>query len=269
MSWAQSTSQDNRSTSQPTPELSAPQTPPTLEEMPSQPPTVTYQDGKLTIIAKNSTLKDILQTVCEQTGAQMDIPEDAKERVVLRLGPGSPRDVMAALLNGSHFNYVMVGSVQDPSALTTVVLTPKSDEKETRATTATAAVMQLGHAPSMAAITPASDRRALLQRQVLQQQQQLAQSAALAAGEPEPPSAPEEVPQVSAPATAEAAAPPETPAQPPGENHDAAAKDNGPKTPMQTLQDLYSARYQMMQQQNQPRPQQQEPPPQPDQQQSQ
>jgi hypothetical protein len=265
--WAQATSQNDQSTSQPTPELSAPQTPPTLADMPSQLPTVTYQSGKLTIVAKNSTLKDILQAVCDETGAKMDIPEEASERVVLRLGPGSPRDVLASLLNGSSFNYVMLGSVEDPSSLVTVVLTPKPGEKDTAATNAgLAAGNQPGHpAPSILSTAAITSRRALLQQQVLIQQQQLAQSAAASAGDPIETPKLEEAPSTVPSATADAVPAPESPQPPPGESHDSAAKDNTPKTPMQTLQDLYAARYQMIREQAQPKPQQQDPPPQPQQ----
>jgi hypothetical protein len=106
----------------------APQpTPPplTLEQMPASPPQVAYRNGELTIVSQNSTLGDILRAVRAQTGAAVDIPANATERVVSHLGPGPARDVLAALLNGSHFNYVMLGSASSPSALERVILTPK------------------------------------------------------------------------------------------------------------------------------------------------
>jgi len=89
-------------------------------------PQVSFQNGQLTIVAPNSSLGDILRAVRTQTGAEIDIPADAHERVVTRLGPGPARDVIADLLNGSRFNYVLVGSPQDVSALTRVVLVAKS-----------------------------------------------------------------------------------------------------------------------------------------------
>jgi hypothetical protein len=96
-----------------------------LDSIPSIPPQVTYKDGQLTIIALNSTLGDILRAVRKQTGAEIEIPE-AKERVVVHLGPGPAREVMAELLNGSRFNYVLLGSPLDPSALTRVVLVART-----------------------------------------------------------------------------------------------------------------------------------------------
>jgi hypothetical protein len=88
-------------------------------------PQVSYQNGQLTIVAPNSTLGDILRAVRKQTGAEIEIPE-ARERVVTRLGPGPARDVVAELLNGSRFNYVLLGSPADASLLTRVVLVAKS-----------------------------------------------------------------------------------------------------------------------------------------------
>jgi hypothetical protein len=91
-------------------------------------PQVTYDRGQLTIVALNSTLGDILRAVRKQTGAEIDIPE-AKERVVTHLGPGPARDVIAELLNGSRFNYVLLGSPADQSVLTRVVLVPRTSQE--------------------------------------------------------------------------------------------------------------------------------------------
>lgn len=100
--------------------------PPTLEEMPASPPEVTFRDGQLTIAATNSTLADILKAVRTQTGAAVDVPGNPTERVVGKFGPGPARDVLSALLNGSHFNYVLLGSDTNPSALDRVILMAKS-----------------------------------------------------------------------------------------------------------------------------------------------
>lgn len=93
---------------------------------PAVPPEVSYVNGQLLIDAKNSTLADVLKAVEKDTGATFDISSgDTSERVVGRIGPGTPRDVMAELLNGSHFNYVMLSPIGDPSALSKVLLTPR------------------------------------------------------------------------------------------------------------------------------------------------
>jgi hypothetical protein len=96
-----------------------------LDSMAPVAPQVSYQNSQLTIIAPNSTLGDILRAVKKQTGAEIDIPS-APERVVTHLGPGPAREVVAELLNGSRFNYVLLGSPADDASLTRVVLVVKS-----------------------------------------------------------------------------------------------------------------------------------------------
>jgi len=98
-----------------------------MDQIPATPAKVSYQGGLLTISAQNSTLGEILREVRKLTGASIEIPpgSGASERVVTHLGPGAPRDVLAGLLNGSSFNYVMVGSNEDPKAVSSVILTPK------------------------------------------------------------------------------------------------------------------------------------------------
>ena len=96
-----------------------------LDSMAPVPPHVTYDKGQLSIVAANSTLGDILRAVRKQTGADIDVP-DAKERVVTNLGPGPAQEIIAELLNGSRYNYVLLGSPQDPGVLTRVVLVAKT-----------------------------------------------------------------------------------------------------------------------------------------------
>jgi hypothetical protein len=108
-----------------------------MDQIPPTPAKVSYQGGLLTISAQNSTLGEILRDVRKLTGASIEFPPSgANERVVTHLGPGAPRDVLAGLLNGSSFNYVMLGSSSDPTAVSSVILTPKpssSGETQTAA----------------------------------------------------------------------------------------------------------------------------------------
>jgi len=96
--------------------------PPTPEQGPSSPPEVSYQGGQLVIVARNSTMGDVLNAVKQKTGASVEMPAVSSERVAGKFGPGAPRDVMAQLLNGSHYDYVLLGSPADPGALKKVVL---------------------------------------------------------------------------------------------------------------------------------------------------
>ena len=112
----------------PQPPVPAPPTPPPVPmHETAVPPVVTYENGSLTIEAQNSTLSDVLQAVEKHTGAKFDIGSgDTSERVVGKIGPGTARDVLATLLNGSHFNYVMLSPLGNPSGLSRVLLTPRS-----------------------------------------------------------------------------------------------------------------------------------------------
>jgi hypothetical protein len=97
-----------------------------LDAIPAVAPQVSYQDGLLTIVAPNSTLGDILRGVRKHTTADIEIPATANERVVTRLGPGPAREVVAELLNGSRFNYILLGSPEDANLLVRVVLVAKT-----------------------------------------------------------------------------------------------------------------------------------------------
>jgi hypothetical protein len=116
------------------PAAEVPQTPPpppTLEQQPPTPPQVAYQNGQLTIDSQNATLSQVLHSVQSQTGASIDMPAGAgTERVVARLGPGKPKDVLASLLNGSKFNYVILGEANDSNGVQKVILMAKSTSSE-------------------------------------------------------------------------------------------------------------------------------------------
>jgi hypothetical protein len=73
---------------------------------------------------------DVLTAVKQRTGAAVDMPAVSSERVVGRFGPGAPRDVMAQLLNGSHYDYVLLGSAADPGELKKVVLIARAGGPE-------------------------------------------------------------------------------------------------------------------------------------------
>jgi len=85
----------------------------------------------LSIVAENSTLADILAAVRKQTGAAIDMPPSASnERVVMRIGPAPPRDVVSALLSGSPFDYVIVGAQDSPTALRRVIVSSRQSGSE-------------------------------------------------------------------------------------------------------------------------------------------
>jgi hypothetical protein len=84
---------------------------------------VTYRDGQLTIDVRNATLAEVLKVVGEKTGATIDIPPGSGlDPIVEHAGPGTPNDVLTQLLNGSHFNFILVNSPQQPQQLARVLL---------------------------------------------------------------------------------------------------------------------------------------------------
>jgi hypothetical protein len=72
---------------------------------------VSFVDGMLRIHADKATLAQVLFEVQRQTRADIPIPAGAEqEEVAADLGPAPSRDVLAELLNGSHYNFIFVGS---------------------------------------------------------------------------------------------------------------------------------------------------------------
>ncbi len=89
---------------------------------------VTYTNGKLTVTARNTSLAEVFRAISAHTGTVIDFPAgSAADRIVVREGPDTIRHVLANLLNGSGFNYVILASPNAPDQLTRVVLA-KSDQ---------------------------------------------------------------------------------------------------------------------------------------------
>jgi hypothetical protein len=200
-----------------------------LDQTPTVAPQVTYQGGELGIVAHNSTLADVLRAVRKLTGADMEIPPNATERVVADIGPGPARDVLAELLNGTHFNYVMVGSTSDPTAVQSIVLTPKSSASETASVAA----------PNRPGVPPRGFRRALTPAGAQQ-----SSAAQVAAGQDM-----EDTEDDSADA-ADGADAPEDQAQSQNQDQQNPAQQQTPKTPEQLLQELQRQQQLQQQQQN-------------------
>lgn len=135
----------------------APPAPLTPAQMPATAPNVAFSGGQLTITAPNSTLGDILREVRKQTGASVDIPGNATERVMGTFGPGPARDVLASLLNGSHFNYVLLGSATNPSALDRVMLLSKPANDQATQPTNSARAENPGAQPAPAQTAEATE----------------------------------------------------------------------------------------------------------------
>ncbi len=76
------------------------------------PATVVLENGKLTVEANNSDLAEILRTVAAVTGMTID-GSIRSSRVFGVYGPRNPRDVLTDLLEGTGYNFMMVGGTRD------------------------------------------------------------------------------------------------------------------------------------------------------------
>jgi hypothetical protein len=110
----------------------------TPEQMPPRAPEVLWDGEMLSINAENSNLSDILVAVRARTGAVIDIPEGAaKERLAARLGPGPAREVISTLLSWTDFDYIIQASDTDPLGIQSVLLTPRGKADTSVSDTAT------------------------------------------------------------------------------------------------------------------------------------
>jgi hypothetical protein len=92
-------------------------------------PEVTFQNGLLGIRAENSSMGDVLRAVQHATGATIDLPGPARERVSVNLGPGALRDIVTSLLDRSRYDYMLVIS-QQSNSIERIVLTERRDSRD-------------------------------------------------------------------------------------------------------------------------------------------
>ena len=89
---------------------------------------VTYREGLLTVHSNKATLSEVLYAVQQQTGADIAVAAGAEqERVVVDLGPAPAQEVVAGLLKGSRFNFLILNSAADPRKLDRVILSPRTE----------------------------------------------------------------------------------------------------------------------------------------------
>lgn len=94
----------------PEPPPAAPLPPPNALQQPAVPAVVTVGKDELAVRADNASLSQILHQIATQTGMRLD-GVSGDERVFGSFGPGSPREVLTALLDGAGYNLVMVGDL--------------------------------------------------------------------------------------------------------------------------------------------------------------
>ena len=204
------------------------------------PPLVSYRNGQLTIIAENCNLGDILEEVHRLTGVQIDLPASASsERMAARLGPGLMREVLTSLLSSTDFNYIMQAADDDPDAVQSLLLMPRSKENSKPATNSPSWAQRRNARPPEP-VADAGDTSSSPE----------APAPAAAASASETP--------VSAPADAQGTGPSDAPMQadagttPGAATTDVSQQSVSPSDQvMQGLRRLYEQRRQMQEQQNQ------------------
>ena len=105
---------------------------------PSQPQGITYVGGQLRIDVVNATMAEVITQVAALTGVAIELPPatDNERMQVVKIGPGSPREVLATLLRDSHLNYLIESSDTDPDKLQSVLILPE-DKKSGNESAAT------------------------------------------------------------------------------------------------------------------------------------
>jgi antitoxin (DNA-binding transcriptional repressor) of toxin-antitoxin stability system len=89
---------------------------------------VSFRDGLLGIRANKVTLSQVLFAVQQRTGAEVSIASGAEqEQVVADIAPAPAPEVLARLLNGSRFNFLILSAANDPAKLDRVILSTRAE----------------------------------------------------------------------------------------------------------------------------------------------
>ena len=84
-------------------------------------------DGKLSLSAAKASLAEVLNELSTQLKADIGVPVGADQEIVaIQLGPGTQREVISKLLEGSRYNFIIVGTDADANKVERVVLSPKT-----------------------------------------------------------------------------------------------------------------------------------------------
>jgi hypothetical protein len=107
---------------QPQPAPPVPQVAPSMLQQPAGEAQIVFSGDTLSIRADNSSLSAILHQVAGKSGMQIE-GLSGDERVFGTFGPGTPRDVLADLLNGTAYNVILLGDLSN-GAPRQLILTP-------------------------------------------------------------------------------------------------------------------------------------------------
>lgn len=91
------------------------------------PPIAELKDGKLSIQANGEELASVLAAVQSVTGIPIEIPPASdSDRIFMTLGPTPVKDALVAIVGGSKYNYIIMGSPDDSALVKRVILTARS-----------------------------------------------------------------------------------------------------------------------------------------------
>jgi hypothetical protein len=116
----------------------APVAPVVAPPKPATAPVISWDGSRISIDAENATLSDILLGIRARTGASIEMPPGvSRERVAVHLGPAPIREVIASLLYGTEFDYIIQAPDDDPKGLRRVILTARAKDDGDDTTVAT------------------------------------------------------------------------------------------------------------------------------------
>ncbi len=84
---------------------------------------VDYRNGEVTVIAEKAELGKVLELLGKKIGTSIEVaPEVAKDPVVAHLGPVTPTQALAQLLDGPTLEYIVMGSDDSGHVLQRVIV---------------------------------------------------------------------------------------------------------------------------------------------------
>jgi hypothetical protein len=100
-------------------------------KVPASAPRISYQNNELTVVAENASLGEVLNGIRAATGIKIEGPSGSADRVTAKIGPAPVRDVLLSLLEGSRFDFAMLGSETDPQRVERLLLSARSTSSTT------------------------------------------------------------------------------------------------------------------------------------------
>ena len=93
---------------------------------PATTPEVAYHNGQLTVRAINSTLESVLSAIRSKAGVQFEgLEGGGSERIAVSMGPLPEGEVLAAILGGSHYDFIVVERPDSPGVVQRVLLSAR------------------------------------------------------------------------------------------------------------------------------------------------